>query len=563
MSRGRLLWLGVPLLALALNLPGAVAAFPSQEGGTGLWDVRSARVPVPGTLSVRLGGTAYRIGADLVAGDPADRDLVDGGLQIGWIPIERLEVWGNVNAAVSRYDGETVFSARDSRIGAKYGLADGRRFRAALLGHLNLPVGNRTRGFSTDAIDPNLTAAITLPLPDSNTITSAFVHVNLGYQWHLDDRGRAYEGWPPYYLEPVYPGGDKDRLDLRTAIEFRGEKATLFVELLLDRVLNGDVAFREGPIFLTPGFRYAFAETWSMAIASKITLASDDPSTTRYRPPDEMFPNWQLGFALTWSMDGRNVDRDEDGVPDWKDACPRDPEDLDGWQDDDGCPDPDNDGDGIADRYDGAMNEAEDIDGFADTDGIPDPDNDGDGVPDVIDVCPDVAEDRDGIADGDGCPEIDADGDGIRDTIDKCPEEAETIDGIDDEDGCPDNVGMGDPYLLHGVEWEGTKVEPKPGSYLDLNRLAEAMRQDPAQLVELRVHSPGADRARAEQLALLRAEFLKAFLVTAGVEPHRVLATGDADASIFDSPFHGAERVDRPRVEVLPKVGRGVAGNAH
>jgi len=385
------------------------------------------------------------------------------------------------------------------------------------------------------------------------------VHVNLGYQWHLDDRGRAYEGWPPYYLEPVYPGGDKDRVDLRTAIEFRGEKVTLYMELLLDILLNDDLAFREGPLFLTPAFRYSFSRAWSMVVGSKIALASDDPSSTRYRSPNRMFPDWQLTFALTWSMDGADVDRDEDGVPDWKDGCPQEAEDLDGWQDEDGCPDPDNDGDGIPDLFDGAMNEAEDMDGFADTDGVPDPDNDGDGVPDVMDVCPNQAEDLDGVADSDGCPETDADGDGIRDEVDECPEEAETFDGIDDEDGCPDSVGSGDPYLLPGVEWEGASIEPKPSSYLDLNQLAEDLHRDPEQLVELRVHSPGEDRARAEDLAMLRAEFLKAFLVAAGVEPHRVVATGDTEASIFDSPYQGAQRIDRARVEVIPKVGRGLA----
>lgn len=73
------------------------------------------------------------------------------------------------------------------------------------------------------------------------------------------------------------------------------------------------------------------------------------------------------------------------------DRCPDEPEDLDGYQDEDGCPDRDNDGDGILDavRYvDGAWitddcmvengrhvdcrNLAEDVDGFEDKDGCPD-----------------------------------------------------------------------------------------------------------------------------------------------------------------------------------------------
>lgn len=44
-----------------------------------------------------------------------------------------------------------------------------------------------------------------------------------------------------------------------------------------------------------------------------------------------------------------NPDPDNDSVLTAVDACPDVPEDLDGFQDDDGCPDPDNDGDGILD----------------------------------------------------------------------------------------------------------------------------------------------------------------------------------------------------------------------
>src|SRR5262249_24513538 len=45
-------------------------------------------------------------------------------------------------------------------------------------------------------------------------------------------------------------------------------------------------------------------------------------------------------------------DRDGDGFPDDKDKCPDQPEDFDGFQDFDGCPDLDNDQDGIPDVND-------------------------------------------------------------------------------------------------------------------------------------------------------------------------------------------------------------------
>ena len=58
--------------------------------------------------------------------------------------------------------------------------------------------------------------------------------------------------------------------------------------------------------------------------------------------------------------------------------------------------------DQIVDRHDRCPELAEDIDGFEDEDGCPDPDNDGDGVPDLQDDCPDDAEDRDGFQDVSG-----------------------------------------------------------------------------------------------------------------------------------------------------------------
>jgi outer membrane protein OmpA-like peptidoglycan-associated protein len=65
-------------------------------------------------------------------------------------------------------------------------------------------------------------------------------------------------------------------------------------------------------------------------------------------------------------------DADHDGIPDDADRCPTDPEDRDGFEDDDGCPDPDNDHDGILDRDDKCPNEREVVNGVEDQDGCPD-----------------------------------------------------------------------------------------------------------------------------------------------------------------------------------------------
>jgi hypothetical protein len=167
------------------------------------------------------------------------------------------------------------------------------------------------------------------------------------------------------------------------------------------------------------------------------------------------------------------IDSDGDGIANSSDACPTQPEDYDGFQDGDGCPDPDNDGDGICDPgltalschgsdqgylcFDPASpatlscpltdcrNMAEDYDAFHDGDGCPEPDNDNDGHPDVSDACPgtDAQAGTDGML---GSPQ-DANHNGFRDgaeplfTTDDIVVTNEDWDGVLDGDGCHDSPG--------------------------------------------------------------------------------------------------------------------------
>jgi hypothetical protein len=121
----------------------------------------------------------------------------------------------------------------------------------------------------------------------------------------------------------------------------------------------------------------------------------------------------------TPSNRARAGDRDGDGIPDPLDKCPDDPEDFDGFEDADGCPDPDNDRDGVLDVDDKCPN----LPGPPPT-GCPTADvgdRDGDGIPDPRDKCPDDPEDFDGYQDADGCPDPDNDQDGVLDVDDLCP----------------------------------------------------------------------------------------------------------------------------------------------
>jgi outer membrane protein OmpA-like peptidoglycan-associated protein len=66
------------------------------------------------------------------------------------------------------------------------------------------------------------------------------------------------------------------------------------------------------------------------------------------------------------------TDADGDAVSDCYDVCPYKAEDVDGFQDADGCPDLDNDNDSIADAEDACINRPEVFNDYEDTDGCPD-----------------------------------------------------------------------------------------------------------------------------------------------------------------------------------------------
>jgi len=128
--------------------------------------------------------------------------------------------------------------------------------------------------------------------------------------------------------------------------------------------------------------------------------------------------------------DPLSKDTDKDGIADAKDACCDQPEDFDGLQDLDGCPETDADKDGILDTVEQGHSCLKALVADTDGDGLKDgqEDTDGDGVVDAGETDP--------------CNK-DTDGDGITDGNDKCPLEKEDFDGYDDRDGCPEVNGDG------------------------------------------------------------------------------------------------------------------------
>jgi outer membrane protein OmpA-like peptidoglycan-associated protein len=290
-------------------------------------------------------------------------------------------------------------------------------------------------------------------------------------------------------------------------------------------------------------------------------------------------------------------DNDKDSIPDAKDKCPNQPETVNSFQDEDGCPDdipdrdkdgiadgedmcpdeggksvirakgpyygcPDRDGDGVPDKIDKCPDQPEDTDGFEDLDGCPDPDNDHDGIPDDQDECIDQPETINGYKDEDGCPDVapDRDHDGIPDAMDKCPDTPENYNGFQDEDGCPDtgpslvHVGAGEIKILQKVEF-ATASDKITGakSFQVLDAVVGALKgHSEIMLLEIGGHTDNAgDAAGNKALSQKRAEAVVKYLVDKGTNPSRLQAKGyGQEKPIADNKSAAGKQKNR-RVEFL------------
>jgi outer membrane protein OmpA-like peptidoglycan-associated protein len=251
-------------------------------------------------------------------------------------------------------------------------------------------------------------------------------------------------------------------------------------------------------------------------------------------------------------------DNDNDGIPDVDDRCPNVPEDRDGDHDEDGCPeggDGDRDGDGILDSKDKCPDEPEDKDGFEDEDGCPDPDNDKDGIPDKMDQCPNDPEDKDGFQDEDGCPDPDNDHDGIPDVRDKCPNEPETFNGFEDEDGCPDKGSViiqdNNIIILDKIQFAYNSAEILPASNRILDAVATTLNHH-AEFTLLEVAGHADERGNDQynlHLTQDRVNSVMRALIARNVEKHRLRSKGYGEFCPLDPGHNEAAWEQNRRVE--------------
>ena len=244
-------------------------------------------------------------------------------------------------------------------------------------------------------------------------------------------------------------------------------------------------------------------------------------------------------------------DRDGDGIPDTVDRCPDIPEDFDGENDTDGCPDYDRDNDGVPDDRDKCPNEPEDKDGFEDQDGCPEFDNDRDGLMDNSDQCPRQAEDFDGHQDLDGCPDPDNDGDDIPDVKDRCPNQP----GPASSGGCPDtyrHIVFRDKTieLKQAIFFTRGTAKIQARSHAMLSEIAGALRSNRNVRVRIEGHTDSdGPAAKNLQLSKSRAQAVRKYLQGKGVGGGRLEAVGYGEDRPIDENDTPEGRATNRRVE--------------
>ena len=269
------------------------------------------------------------------------------------------------------------------------------------------------------------------------------------------------------------------------------------------------------PVMLAVSDRISLGKDKDAFITAGVDIGLDDAVGV---------PGVRVILGAGWAP--REHDKDHDGIPDDVDQCEDIPEDRDGFEDSDGCPDIDNDNDGIIDREDACPNVPGPKSSDPKKNGCPQPDKDADGVPDVEDSCPDVKgersddpkqngcpkvtlppvdpnkdDDKDGIPNVqdacpdlpgepstnprlNGCPNPDRDGDTYLNEQDDCPDAPEVFNGVKDEDGCPDDGGKALVTIAPAPGQTSLVVKLKDN--LKMGGTADAPTVDPSSMMTLR-----------------------------------------------------------------------------
>ena len=221
-------------------------------------------------------------------------------------------------------------------------------------------------------------------------------------------------------------------------------------------------------------------------------------------------------------------DRDHDGIIDDNDACP----DTPGVASDDpkknGCPS-DRDNDGIIDAQDACP----DVAGVKSDDpkknGCP-PDRDSDGILDADDACPDTPGVKSSNPKYNGCP-ADVDGDGILNDVDACPEEKGLPNADPKKNGCPRAyVQAGQIKILDQVKFKTDSAAIVVGKDSDdILQAVLKILQDHTEIhmISIEGHTDNTGKAAHNKtLSAARAKSVMNWLIKHGIDKSHLTSVG-------------------------------------
>ncbi len=185
------------------------------------------------------------------------------------------------------------------------------------------------------------------------------------------------------------------------------------------------------------------------------------------------------------------------------------------------------------------------MDGFEDDDGCPDYDNDKDGIGDAADQCPNEPEDKDNFEDEDGCPDPDNDNDGILDVDDDCPN--------DPTNKCGVQINPCEIVITEKIFFEYDRDVIKPESYGIIDAVTSVLlSRDWIEEVQVEGHtdSDGPDDYNLD-LSQRRAEAVMRYMTDKGVPPGRLTAKGYGETKPIATNKTKGGRAKNRRVQFI------------
>jgi len=361
-----------------------------------------------------------------------------------------------------RFDGQGL---ADAALHLKWRLrstARGPGIGLALVGSLSLPTASEAdRWLGDGAAVPQLVA-----VADLRRGPFALA-LNGGVRWRGDgarfrDDPPAMASMSPPATRGVIQDGSAIPFGLASSLALVPDRLDLVAEVFGAAPLSGENYF---PLEALGGLKVYLARNSYLTLGAGAGLLPDRGAN----------PDSRAFLAIVFEP--RSADPARGSVPD-PPARPSPPADRDV------------DDDGIVDRLDRCPTEPEDVDGFQDEDGCPDIDNDGDLIVDVDDLCIDRPETYNTVDDEDGCP-----------------------------DRGPVIEHEGEIEILDVIQFEFDSAEIRPESHHLLRAVARTIMLNPAiQLVEVRGHTDERGSAAYNlDLSRRRAASVLEFLVSEGV----------------------------------------------